>query len=254
MLRNNHVTSTSPENQKTKPFNTKRTDSYELPLVDKRWMRGPQGNWGIFLGIFVISRPTLSRSCWWEIVSTKCNHVVILPASIVQVKHPNGVFSKWFHWIRWIQWQKKIKTRKKKVLLRERKRHTARRVVSTPSVVLTGYPPSWPGRGGTQVRYPPGRVTPHPHLAGGVPYLGNPHRVPPGRVPPRTGYSPAGYPPVGYLPLAGYPPGRVPHPPPGWTWQGVRCQPHGILGNVEKHYGIWAPPCGQTDRQTCVKT
>ena len=30
----------------------------------------------------------------------------------------------------------------KKVLLRERKRHTARRVVSIPSVVLTGYPPS----------------------------------------------------------------------------------------------------------------
>ena len=36
-------------------------------------------------------------------------------------------------------------TNDKKVLLRERKRHTARRVVSTPSVVLTGYPP----RGGT---------------------------------------------------------------------------------------------------------
>ena len=29
----------------------------------------------------------------------------------------------------------------KRVLLRERKRHTARRVVSTPSVVLTGYLP-----------------------------------------------------------------------------------------------------------------
>ena len=29
----------------------------------------------------------------------------------------------------------------KKVLLCERKRHTTRRVVSTPSVVLTGYPP-----------------------------------------------------------------------------------------------------------------
>ena len=34
----------------------------------------------------------------------------------------------------------------KKVLLRERKRHTARRVVSTPSVVLPGYPPG--GEGG----------------------------------------------------------------------------------------------------------
>ena len=30
----------------------------------------------------------------------------------------------------------------KKVLLRQRKRHTTHRVVSTPSVVLTGYPPS----------------------------------------------------------------------------------------------------------------
>ena len=39
----------------------------------------------------------------------------------------------------------------KKVLLRERKRHTARRVVTTPSVALTGYPPpvlTWPGGGG----------------------------------------------------------------------------------------------------------
>ena len=117
----------------------------------------------------------------------------------------------------------------KKVLLRERKRHTARRVVSTPSVVLTGY---------------------RPDLAGGYPT----------GVPPPTGYPPAGY------PLAGYPPSRV---PPGWTWQGTppgvcpmafcemlqsimgygypfRCLPHGILGNVAKHYGIWVPPW--TDR------
>ena len=77
----------------------------------------------------------------------------------------------------------------KKVLLRERKRHTARRVASTPYVVLTGYPP--------------GRVPP---LA---------------RVPPQPGYPPwPGYPP----PL-----------------------PHGILGNVAKHYGIWVPP--PVDRQ-----
>ena len=32
-------------------------------------------------------------------------------------------------------------TEHKKVLLHERKRHTARHVVSTPSVVLPGYPP-----------------------------------------------------------------------------------------------------------------
>ena len=36
----------------------------------------------------------------------------------------------------------------KKVLLRERKRHTARRVVSTPSVVLPGYPPTHPDLAG----------------------------------------------------------------------------------------------------------
>ena len=93
----------------------------------------------------------------------------------------------------------------KKVLLRERKRHTARRVVTTPSVVLTGYPPprSWPGPGGVPSRQ---------------------------GTPPPAGYPPAGYPP--WLDLAGYPP---------------PCLPHGILGNVAKHYGIWVPPCGQTD-------
>ena len=92
-------------------------------------------------------------------------------------------------------WAKYI--RNKKVLLRERKRHTARRVASTPYVVLTGYPPSWPGQGGTMTRYPP-----------------------------RAGYPPAGSPP------------RL---------------PHGILGNVAEHYGIWVPPLW-TDRQTRVKT
>ena len=76
----------------------------------------------------------------------------------------------------------------KKVLLRERKRHTACRVASTPYVVLTGYPP--PARGP-----PPGWT-----------WQGTP-------------------PPAG--------PGRV--PPPCWL-------PHGILGNVAKHYGIWVPP------------
>ena len=80
----------------------------------------------------------------------------------------------------------------KKVLLRERKRHTACRVASTP-VVLTGYlppppagylhPPSWPGPGGV------------PCLGGGgVLYLGTPPGwtwqgtapppAGPGRVPP----------------------------------------------------------------------
>ena len=102
----------------------------------------------------------------------------------------------------------------KKVLLRERKRHTARRVASTPYVVLSGYPP--------QAGYPPARVTP---LA----------RVPsPARVSPRPGYPPpAG--PDRVPPRAGL--GRVPPR-----------LPHGILGNVAKHYGIRVPPCRQTDR------
>ena len=109
------------------------------------------------------------------------------------------------------------------VLLRERKRHTARRVLSTPSVVLPGYPPpSWPGWWGT--------------LLGWVPCWG-------GTLP--------GYPPGRVPPLAGYPPDRVP------PWQGTPMS-HGILGNVAKHYGIWVPPCGQTDwwmkGQTRVKT
>ena len=105
----------------------------------------------------------------------------------------------------------------KKVLLRERKRHTARRVVSTPSVVLPGYPPQ----------------------AGGVPDLGTPlggvpdPGTPPGGVP-GPGYPPGGYltrvpPPGGYLtwvpppggvPDTGTPPGGVPDrtpPSPLWT-------------------------------------
>ena len=89
-------------------------------------------------------------------------------------------------------------------------------------------PLSWPGRRGgrylTRVPLP----TPPP-LAG------------PGRVPPRLGYPPADL--AGYPLLAGY-------LPPRRTWQGPpsrispRCLPHGILGNVAKHYGIWVPPPG----------
>ena len=101
-------------------------------------------------------------------------------------------------------------TLNKKVLLRERKRHTARRVVSTPSVVLPGYPP----RQGT--------TPPWPDLAGG-------------------GVPDQGIPQPGYPPSQGNPLARVP-PPPSWTWQGTPQLPHGILGNVAKHYGIWVPP------------
>ena len=104
----------------------------------------------------------------------------------------------------------------KKVLLRERKRHTARRVTSTPYVVLTGYPPHPDlARGGT--------------LAWGVPDLGTPHQGTPCQGTPYQGTPPARVPPARVPPQVG--PGRV---PPQWL-------PHGILGNVAKHYGMEAP-------------
>ena len=82
----------------------------------------------------------------------------------------------------------------KKVLLRERKRHTARCVANTPYVVLTGYPP----RGGYPVRSPaPGG---YPDPPGGYPV-----RYPPGGVPGQV-------PPPG-----GYPAGPDPPLPPLWT-------------------------------------
>ena len=100
---------------------------------------------------------------------------------------------------------------KKKVLLCERKRHTARRVLSTPSVVLPGYPPvlTWLV-GGSLPGYPPGRVPPWPGQ-----YL---TRVPPSMVPPRQGTPPdlagggtlVGGTLVGYPLWQGTPSGRVP--------------------------------------------
>ena len=87
--------------------------------------------------------------------------------------------------------------------------------------------------------------SPCPDLAGGYLTWVPPCRVPPGRVPPSRVHPPAGYPtgrvpPWQGTPLAG--PGRVPPqagpgrvPPPRWL-------PHGILGNVAMHYGIWVPP------------
>ena len=80
------------------------------------------------------------------------------------------------------------KINNKKVLLRERKRHTARRVASNPYIVLTGYSPP--------AGHPPGQGTP-----------------------PQPGYPPwPGYPPPGYPPARVPPLGRV---PPSWTWQGT---------------------------------
>ena len=109
----------------------------------------------------------------------------------------------------------------KKVLLRERKRHTARRVASTPYVVLTGYPPRpgyppwqgtpparvppWPGYPGyppTRVPLPPARVPPQPGYPTGQGTPPPPTRVPPSRVPPHQGTPPARVPPP-RLDLAG---------------------------------------------------
>ena len=87
-----------------------------------------------------------------------------------------------------------------------------------------------------------------------------PNWVPPaGKYPPRlstplqgtplAGYPPAGYPPGRVPPLAGYPPGQG-TPSPAGPGRVPPWLPHGILGNVAKHYGIWVPPPRWTDRQT----
>ena len=150
-----------------------------------------------------------------------------------------------------------------KKVLRECKRHTAHHVVSTPSVVLTGYPPgrvlpvlTWPGGYPSWVPplagYPPAGYSP---WQGTPPVLtwpgGYPMWVPPWQGPPQTGYPLAGYPQQGtpQLDLAGYHPLGV-CPMEFWVMlQSImgygyppRCLPHGILGNVAKHYGIWVPP------------
>ena len=119
----------------------------------------------------------------------------------------------------------------KKVLLRERKRHTARRVVSTPSVVLTGYPPPLPGY-----------LPPCPDLARGVPYLGTPCQGTPWQGTPHL----AG----GRGTLHGYPPSRVTPPPAGpgrvppqvsAPWHSGKC--------CKALWDMGTPPrCGQTNK------
>ena len=107
----------------------------------------------------------------------------------------------------------------KKVLLRERKRHTSCCVASTPYVVLTGYPPHPDlAGGGTLNRYPPAGNPPLGTPLAGYPLPGYPCQgtplwqgtppagYPSGRVPPWQGTPLAGYPPWQGTPLAGYPP------------------------------------------------
>ena len=140
-----------------------------------------------------------------------------------------------------------------------------------------GTPPSWPGWGGTWPGYPPWQGTPPgqgtpPVLTwpGGYltrvpPWQGTPPQgtppARPGRVPPQQGTPLAGpgrvppsrVPPWQGTPPAGYPPSRVP-PPPSWTWQGtpppVSAPWHSGKCCKAKHYGIWVPPCEQTDGRT----
>ena len=118
----------------------------------------------------------------------------------------------------------------KKVLLRECKRHTARCVVSTPSVVLPGYPP-----GGVPSQVPP-------RGGSGTPLGGYPVRYPGGY---QVRYPPGGYP-------VRYPPGGVPGqvPPPTAPWHSGKC--------CKALWDMGTPPCGQTDGwmegQTRVKT
>ena len=111
-----------------------------------------------------------------------------------------GTFPRWF-------------SNYEKVLLRERKRHTARHVVSTHSVVLswlTPHPPGWPSSGWLT----PPRLT-------DTPLAGLTH--PPGWTDPPPGWTD---PPLGWT-----------DPPPlGWT------DPPTPSPLAEP------PPCGQTDR------
>ena len=88
--------------------------------------------------------------------------------------------------------------------------------------------------------------------------MGTPQSWPrgyPGRVPPSwPGLVPPGRVPLGRVPPPGYPPGVCPmafwvmlQSIMGYGYPLPRCLPHGILGNVAKHYGIWVPP--PVDRQ-----
>ena len=114
----------------------------------------------------------------------------------------------------------------KKVLLRERKRHTARCVANTPYVVLTGYPP-----GGV-----PGQVPP-PRGGSGYPPGGYPVRYPPGGW---GGRYPVRYPPGGL----GTPPGGPGTPPggSGYPLGGVPSQVPPLGVRVPPRGGLGTPP------------
>ena len=141
----------------------------------------------------------------------------------------------------------------KKVLLRERKRHTACRVVSTPSVVLTGYPPNPDLARGTLPCWGVSYLGTPPSWPGEYPAGGYPTWIPP-ILTWQGGTLPGGTLPRGTLlgtphsDLAGYPPSVCPmvfwvmlQSIMGYGYT-LQCLPHGILGNVAKHYGISVHP------------
>ena len=143
----------------------------------------------------------------------------------------------------------------KKVLLRERKRHTARRVVSTPSVVLTGYPP--PGGVPGPDRVPPPGGYPDLDLTGYPPWGGTQSGTPPGGYPDPPGGVPDRVPPPGGYPdldLTGSPPGGVPGPGPDWVPPrgGYPDPPHCLMAFWEMLQSImgygYPPRCGQTNK------
>ena len=129
----------------------------------------------------------------------------------------------------------------KKVLLRERKRHTARRVVSTPSVVLPGYPPP-PGGGVPGSRYPPGGSQPRYPPGGGTRIS-----VPPPRGGPRPRYPPGGVPGPRYPPGGGGYPDLGTPPPPGCLmafWEMLQSiMGYGYPPPVDRQIDGWTDAC-----------
>ena len=105
-----------------------------------------------------------------------------------------NIFLKYFSYLFWGVW---FGVWFNFILLKtiQRKRHTIHRVVSTPSVVLTGYPP------------PPGRIPQSwPGWGRGVPcYLGTPRQGAPQQGTPWAGYPRQGTPwqgtPTGVCPM-----------------------------------------------------
>ena len=167
----------------------------------------------------------------------------------------------YFHcFITFITWTEYVNSyRNKKVLLRERNLFgsTARRVASTPYVVLQlGTPPlhwPWPGAGTWRGGYPPPGYPPPLTWPGGVPDLGYPpaQGTPPARVP-----LPARVPPqLRVPPSQGTPPARVPLPGPGGTpphqgtpprleyWQGTPpARPMAFWEMLQSIMGYGYPP------------